>query len=240
MDNFAYTLQYKQYLKQFEYIFNEKYFRGINEKIIKNYKILIEEYNHTYDVSKNYGKSISCHRIKLLVNGNIIYENKSVFIVKPFFQYIKHKNENEYFVSGNDLLDFSVFNITKNQEYKYVNEYIINENYEGDCNNEFWYITEWKYNPKNNYVAINGQDGMNCETITIFDFTKPEKLPYHFRNLSQEIDKKYNDGTCTAMEWVENNGLLIKIGEEQTQEIIINEDEIEKVLNKMQKGAYIA
>ena len=87
MENYANSLQYKKYLEQFEYIFDKNYFKDKNEITIDNYyKIVIEEYNHFYNISKNYSKSVSCHQIKLYKHNIVIYENKCVFIPKPFFQ----------------------------------------------------------------------------------------------------------------------------------------------------------
>ena len=116
LTNFANSSEYKEFIQQFEYIFDEKYFKKkIDEITINpNYKISINEYNHTYYVRENYAKSISCHEIRLIRYDKTIYMNKIVFTVKPFFQYIKHENGNEYFICGSDLLDFSVYNITKN------------------------------------------------------------------------------------------------------------------------------
>ena len=91
---------------------------------------------------------------------------------------------------------------------------------------EFWYINEWIYNKNNNFVAINGQDGMNCSTITICDFTEPEKLPYNCVNLTPLIYKKHDTTTCNSKKWLEDNGLLIVIGEELSKEIIITENEL--------------
>jgi hypothetical protein len=232
MENFANSSKYKEYMKQFEYIFDEKYLKKkIDENIINQYyKISINEYNHTYNVAKNYAKSISCHEIRLLHNDKTIYTNKIVWTVQPFFQYIKHKNENEYFMCGSNLLFFSVYNITENTEYKYIDEYMANDDYDGDCNNEFWYITELIYNKNNNFIAINGQDGTNDPTVTICDFTEPEKLPYNCVNLSPIIYKEYGRRTCNSKKWLEDNSLLIVLDEKYSNEIIITENELKNML----------
>ena len=230
MDNYANSLEYKKYIEQFDYIFQKQYFKKVDEIVLNNnYKVLVINYNHTYQIGKNYYKSVSCQVFKLMDNDKVIYQTKAVF-GRPFLQYIKHKDNNEYFICGNNLLDFSVYNITKNDEYKYVNEHIINDNYHGYCNNDFWYITEWLYNKNTNFVAINGQDVMNCATVTIGNFIEPEKLLYSFVNLSSLLYRKYNEATCKAIKWLENNNLLVIIGEENSREVIITEDEINKII----------
>jgi hypothetical protein len=202
VDNFANTAQYYNYLNQFEYIFNEIYFKESKEIMINNdYKYQLKKYNHYYQVGKNYYYDVNCFGIMLLKNEKIIYETRTVF-GEPFCQYIKHKNGKEYFISGNDLLDFSVYNITENEEYKYVNECLINDDFTGDCNNEFWYITDLIYNEHNNFIAINGQDGMNESTVTICDFNEPDNLPYRFKNLTEIIYKKYKATCYKAIEWL--------------------------------------
>ena len=234
MKNYTDSIDYQLYLKKYDYIFDKVYFVNTEEiKLAENLSVLIENYNHSYKVSKNYGYSISCQKICLLKAGVEIYELKMVF-GKPFFQYIKHSNGNEYFICGNDLLDFSVFNISTNKENRFVSEYIINESTEEECNNEFWYIKEWIYNSKNNLVAINGQDGMNCSTITLCDFTEPDKFPLHFKNLIEFVYNTHNESACTTYGWKEND-LEIEIGEEHKQLIILKEKEILTLLVTVRK-----
>ena len=224
MENYANSLEYKKYLEQFNYIFRKTYYKNDNKIILyNNYNLSIKKYNHIYTIGKNYKKSVDCFEINLKKYNEIIFKTRTVFGI-PFFQYIKHKNNNEYFICGNDLLDFLVYNITKNEEYKYVNEYMINDNYEGNCNNEFLYITEWKYNKNNNFVAINGYDGYS-NIITIGDFSKPEKLPYNFQWLSP---KEYGFENCTAIGWLEDNNLSVLT--DGSKSIIITKNEIKNIL----------
>jgi hypothetical protein len=237
MKNYANSIEYQTYLKQYDYIFNNAYFVNNKEiKLTEKFKVFVENYNHSYHVSKNYGYSISCQKIHLLNNENkSIYQLKLVFGT-PFFQYIKHSNNDEYFICGNDLLDFSIFNISKNRETKFVSEYVVNDDTEEDCNNEFWYIKEWIYNPQNNLVAINGQDGMNCATVTVCDFTQPDKLPLIFKNLSQFVLAKHGDYTCRACQWTEENGLELIAREKNPQTMILEEREIFDLLNDKQQN----
>jgi hypothetical protein len=128
-------------------------------------------------------------------------------------------------------LDFSVYNITKNEKYKYVNEYVINRDFKGDHNDEFLWITEFIYNDRNNFIAINGRDITKKALVTVCDFNKPEMLPYKFMNLSEIIYKKYCDedssDSFSAAEWLPDNSLKIKIGRrENKKEIIIKENDI--------------
>ncbi|MDR2920344.1 MAG: hypothetical protein LBV72_13400 [Tannerella sp.] len=158
MRNYVNSIEYEKYRERYEYIFDKAYFINCKEvELTENLSVLVENYNHTYKTSKNYGHSISCQKFNLVKSDKVIYQLKMVF-GKPFFQYIKHSNNDEYFICGNDILDFSVFNISKNIENRFVSEYIVNDDAKGYFNNEFWYIKEWIYNPKNNLVAINGQD----------------------------------------------------------------------------------
>ncbi|MFD2556088.1 hypothetical protein [Sphingobacterium tabacisoli] len=173
MKNYANSIAYKEYLEQYNYIFEKAYYMGQeNHALTDNVKVVIENYNHSYDITHNYGKSISCQRIKLLdKTGNELFTTRFAF-GKLFYQYILPSNSSEYFIAGNDLMEFSIYNITKSEEYKFVSECRIDEESDEDCDNEFWYITEWIYNPENNLVAINGQDMYSISFFISYSFAK--------------------------------------------------------------------
>jgi len=233
MKNFANTIEYRQYVEKFEYIFDEQYY--IDFKIIQIsdcYKVKVKNYNHEYKVSKNYGYSISCQEITLLDSKeNMLFHTILVF-GKPFFDYVKHSNGNEYFICGNDLLNYTIYNISKNKSFNFVSEDVVNDYYDGDCDNEFWYITKWIYNPGSNMVAINGQDGMNCSTVTLCDFSEPDALPLKFENLS--FHSKFRD-LCGethiyALEWTTDGSLVLFVNEEKSQELILDKQLIENIM----------
>ncbi len=232
MKNYANSIAYEEYLEQYNYIFEKPYFVGQeSHSLSDDIKLIIDNYNHSYDITHNYGKSISCQSIKLLdKSGNELFTSRYAF-GKLFYQYILHSNNNAYFISGNDLMEFSIYNITKQEEYKFVSECRIEEESDEDCNNEFWYIKEWIYNPINNLIAINGQDMMNCSTVTIGDFTNPETLPLKFKNLYKILADQYEDGTCYATRWADNNCLELQVCEENTQTITLKEQQILEILN---------
>ncbi|MGE8292584.1 MAG: hypothetical protein ACN6ON_12930 [Sphingobacterium sp.] len=232
MKNYADSIEYKKYFGQYNYIFEKDYF--INQEthfLTDKIKLTIDNYNHAYNITTNYGKSISCQSITLSDKIDIqIFTSKYAF-GKLFYQYIRHSNNYEYFISGNDLMEFSIYNITKNKEYKFVSECRIDENSDDDCDNEFWYIKEWLYNPTNNLVAINGQDGMNCSTVTVCDFTNPEILPIKFKNLYKMLADEYKDGTCNAIGWTDSNFLELEVGEENSKIIKLTAQKILELLN---------
>lgn len=232
LKNYADSIEYKKYLEQYNYIFDKDYF--IDQEIhflTDEIKLIIDNYNHSYNLTHNYGKSISCQRLTLYDNhDNQLYTTRYAF-GKIFYQYIRHSNNNEYFVSGNDLMEYAIYNITKNKAYKFVSECRIDENSEEDCDNEFWYIKEWLYNPANNLIAIHGQDGMNCSTVTVCDFTNPEILPLKFKNLYKIIADHCQDGTCSAKRWTDNNLLELEVCEENSKIIYLSAQEIIALLN---------
>ena len=232
MKNYANIIEYERYLEQYNYIFDENYLKSQEEHILTDkIKLLVDNFNHSYYVTDNFGYSISCQTLQLFDKGERqIFSCKYAF-GKLFYQYIRHSNENEYFISGNDLLEYSIYNITKNEEFKFISECRIDEDSEEDCDNEFWYIKKWIYNPKNNLVAINGQDGMNSKTVTLCEFTNPEIVPLKFKNLYKTIAAKGKYGICNAIGWTENNNLEIEVGEEQRVLINLTETEIVSLLN---------
>lgn len=233
MKNFADSIAYEKYFEQYEYIFEKAYFVDQEvHSLTDEFKLIIDNYNHSYDITHNYGKSISCQNIKLFdKTGCQIFTSRYAF-GKLFYQYIRHSNNNEYLISGNDLMEFSIYNITKNEEYKFVSECRIDEDSDEDCDNEFWYIREWIYNPINNLVAINGQDLMNCATVTVCDFAYPEVLPLKFKNLYKTLADRYDDGTCNAVGWTDDNCLELDVCEENSKNVKLTAQKISELLIK--------
>lgn len=231
MKNCADNIEYKNYLDQYNYIFEKSYFIKQEIHILTDeMKLFIDHYNHSYAITDKYGKSINAQKLILLNKQNEpIYTTKYAF-GKLFYHYIRHSNNNEYLISGNDLMEFSVYNITKKEEYRFVSECRIDEDSEAACDNEFWYIKEWIYNPINNVVAINGPDGMNCSTVTICDLTTPEQLPIKFRNLCNSLAVDGEAEICTAIRWTKENALELEVGEENPKILLLTEQKIVDLL----------
>ncbi len=226
--NVAGSLACKEYFEGFDYIFSQKYFqKSESVSIADKYKISIDYYNHSYMVTKNSGYSISCQYLALTdIENQLLYSYKNVF-GKLFYHYLAHSNGNEYLMCGLDLMEFSIYNISKNDESRFVSICRVDDDSGDDCQNEFWYITTLLYNPSNNFVAINGQDGMNCATVTLCDFSDPDDFSsIKAISLGTFVAEKYDDPTCIALEWNENNDLLLNVCEEDGKDVLLSEKEI--------------
>lgn len=209
MENFAGTVEHLKYLQQFEYIFSDLYFiKDLSEKIDEKYSLTIKEYNHTYEASNKFGYSISCQEYYLYNEKNELLFNTKFCFGRSFFKYLKHVNRNDYFICGNDLCDFTIFNITANIEHRFISGDLLFENYKPGCSNGFWYVTTLLYYPNGNFLVVNGQDTMNREMCVVCDFSNPDQVPYKNKSLSV-----FCDDSCTAIKFTET-GLLIGIGED--------------------------
>lgn len=231
-ENIAYSAEYEKYVDQFSYIFHNVYFthQEVNS-LSDNYKVVIDHFNHTYNISEKAGYSISCQLIVLMNRfEKKIYEYKSVF-GKSFHYYLVHSNHNEYFICGNGLNQYAIFNITKNVEHIFADKCIVGKQW---CNSEFWYIWEMQYNPKNNLLFINGQDMMNCPTVTIADLTNPEVVPLKTKNLGSylvTLDNEY--AFCKALSWNVDNSLTLEVGEEDPVVMNLTEMQIIEIMRDL-------
>jgi len=156
--NVANTEASRIYSEKYDYIFADEYFTDEQSfDLTDNYSLTIKNFNHSYDVSRNYGYSISCQQLFLKDKQNVLFSSRFSF-GKLFHHYLLHSNNNEYLICGHDLLEFTVYNISKDIKYRFLNICSIDTDSKEDCQNEFWYITTIFYNPDNNLMAINGQD----------------------------------------------------------------------------------
>ncbi|WP_378411150.1 hypothetical protein [Rhodocytophaga aerolata] len=229
--NIANSIAYMKYVSQFDYIFSKAFFT--HQELIAlsgNYKVVIDYFNHTYTISEKVGCSVSCQLIIVLNRWDkILYQYKNVF-GNPFHYYFCHSNSSEYLMCGADLLQFTIFNITKNKAHTFADKCIIDKQ---ECISEFWYISGMQYNRSNNLLFINGQDMMNCPTVTIADLTNPEIVPLHTKNLGSFLAKLDNDyAFCKAVNWNSNNSLTLEVGEENTQVVTLTENQLFGILEE--------
>ncbi|NDV96296.1 hypothetical protein D0T84_15445 [Dysgonomonas sp. 521] len=223
--------------EKYKYIFSEEYFKdrttvGLNP----DYNLVIENYNHSYKVSTNYGYHIDCQNILLQdKSSDTLFSTRFTF-GKLFYHYLLHSNNNEYLVCGYDLLEFAVYDITNKTEHQFFDICNLDEDSEEDCQNEFWYIKKLFYNAENNLLAITGQDGMNVSTVTVCDFSNPDDFfSYRATNLGKYINDTYGDYCCSAHGWA-GNKLQLSVCEENSMYIDLDESEIISLINMRIKG----
>lgn len=106
---------------------------------------------------------------------------------------ISHDNGNDYFITSEDIQGFSLYNLTSRRILKYFP----NEAYKG-------LSFSWKYvypSPNAKYLAVFGSYLNSDLILFIYDFNKPEKIPYNVKKIYYFIEE-FSD-----MRWINDESL---------------------------------
>lgn len=187
-NNVAYTNEYLEYRKQFDYIFIDKYKRGSDKiKQLKDGRqTLITSYyvDDSYEVSKYY-----VHTSKTLVlgcNNNTVAEIRNIIHSVDFFSEVEHSNGKRYLLFSIDVFGYSIMDLSNYEVYHYIPE----ESFKGDEETFIW--TNVLYCSKNNTIAVDGCFWAAPSGTNIYDFSIPERLPYEMLYSSYDMDGEAN------------------------------------------------
>lgn len=228
MKNYAESEEYKADLLKYDYIFSEKY--HIKDETISLTPLITLEINYFHHLTED--DSIGC-QIATLKNqtNDILFRNKTVW-GHLFYQYIKHSNGKEYFITGSGLKTYVLYNITDNVSMQYVSGNTADQK-EFNGGAQYWYLVDLKYNPENNMVAVNGQDILNCSRISIFEFKDESSFPFRFHEISGLIFDHDEGENHVAQKWVNGNFLQVEVTEQHRNILLLSEAEISNyVVNK--------
>jgi hypothetical protein len=183
--NMAYTSEYQEYRKKFEYIFNDKYESySVEEKQLLNCELIIKTTyysDESYEVLKH--NVLTSQTEVTYNNGKIITVIKNIDSQVDLFSIIEHSDGKKYLVFTIDLYGYSVMDLSDYRIYHYIPE----ESFKLNAETFIW--TEVLYCKKNNFLAVYGCFWA-CPYDTIFlDFTNPIEMPnkqicsaYDFKN----------------------------------------------------------
>lgn len=107
---------------------------------------------------------------------DIIEKNSYLF----WSSLVSHDNGNDYFITSEDIQGFSLYNISKRRVIKYYPD----EAYKG-------LAFSWKYvypSPNAKYLAVFGSYLDSDLILYIYDFNKPEKIPYNIKKIYYFIE----------------------------------------------------
>ncbi len=228
--NIADSPAYQSYRRQFEYIFQDAYFTHSSaDDLSEQYRLEIHHYNHTEWLSEKSMRSISCQKAALVSQaGETIFQYKNVF-GRLFHRYLRHSNNQEYFICGNDPEQYAVCNITQKKAREYVGRCVLEPEH---CSTHFWYVREVLYDPGTDLIAFNAQDVMNCPTVTVGDWARPAVVPIKMASLGLYLNRHYEDGYfCNALGWKDGN-LQLDVGEEVSQTVFLPQEQIREILAK--------
>lgn len=216
--NAAYTNEYLEYRKQFDYIFVDKYKSDDDE--VKN----LSDGKHTLVISYYYDEShevlqynVCASKTQVLdSSGTTVAEVSNISYSVDFFSEVEHSNGKRYLLFSIDLYGYSIMDLSNYKVYHYIPE----ESFTGHEETFIW--TDALYCCKNNILAVDGCIWASPWSTYFFDFTNPVKLPYDLICSSYDMDGDLNiSSDVTPMRWNDDGTMVIKccVDEEGTKEI---------------------
>lgn len=215
MENYADTIEYEKYMAEYDYLFEKSYFvknKGIT--LSDEFRVSIDEYGTQVEPDQHFIHDIHGEQFQLLDRqGKVIYSDKYIFS-RVYYTYIRHSNQNEYFICGENLSNLSIYNITERKLQRLVCSCVIDDDFKDQCAQGYQCFLDWIYNPNNNLLAIKFYFYEVGMTVAICDFSKPDELPLQVKDLNLKIISHYNDGYTQQFRWTEENNLEIQIPED--------------------------
>ncbi len=210
-NNVAYTKEYVEYRKQFDYIFVDKYKNDDDEvKSLSDGKhtLVTSYYNDESHEVLQYNVSTSKTRV-LDSSGATVAEVRNISYSVDFFSEVEHSNGKRYLLFSIDLYGYSIMDLSNYKVYHYIPE-------ESFKSNETFIWTDVRYCSKNNILAVEGCFWACPSSVEFYEFAKPEEFPLKRICTSYEMaDELDIDSDVTPLRWNDDGRIVIECYEDK-------------------------
>lgn len=213
------TDKYKDLVKQYLYLENEKYFE--EEKVVQitdEFSLVEKSYLHADGI-----RQICLSRNFLQRNGKTIYSYLSIDgHHNSYKELIYHRNGHRYYPYHVDLYGISYIDVDTLEKYNYIPRGYDN-NYGVVCGESF-IITNLYYDPNTNLVAYEGCYWAGTFDVMVGDLTHPLNFNPHLVSVHEWLDPEYEEfefGDIDFEKWNENS-LTVKIDSNEFRDVKLN------------------
>lgn len=234
MNNMSYkniydTEEYKKYIQQDEYVFDEKYFRETKcYTLPESYTLEIKIYDDTVQKDKQY-RVTKAHAEKCTIKKSekILYEYCCFYNHPRYFtEFIYHQNGHRYFPFHINLYGISYLDIDTLETFNYIPEGYPHL-YPAPMGESF-IITDIHYDKNTNLIAYGGCYWGGGGEVMVGDFSNPLNFNPHLINIHTILDPDYdNIEDIDFKEWHDGK-LYVKC---DSKENFINIQELKNMLN---------
>lgn len=221
--NVAYTDEYREYEKKFEYIFNSKYMsKDTNEIQLPDGKHVLKTYYYFDDSHQVSEYSVEASKTEVLdLKGNIVTELKNIDHHVDFFSMVEHSNGKNYLLFSTQLYGYSVLDLSDLSTYHFIPAESFKEN------KETFIWTNVLYCAQNDILAVDGCYWACPFSTYFFDFSDPTKIPLEEVCNSYDMDGEVNiDMDVTPLRWNSDGTIVIKCWIDEQ-----GEKEVEKTID---------
>lgn len=220
--NIAYTEEYQNHRKKFDYLFDDKYKCDDSRAITildGKFCLIINYYSDpSYQVFKY---NVSTSKTEIYdTEGKKITEFRNVDHHVDFYSVVEHSNGRHYLFFSIDLYGYSVMDLSNFNTYHYIPK----ESFSDLGETFIW--TKVLYCKVNNIIAVDGCIWAFPYGTEFYDFSVPEEFPYKLIYTSHEMDGEIDiNSDVTPLRWTEDGKIVL--------ECCLNKDEptIEKTID---------
>jgi hypothetical protein len=216
--NVAYTNEYQEHKKKFEYIFNKKFMsKDINERKLPDGKHILKTYYYSDDSHQVSEYNVRASKTDVLdLRGNIVTELKNIDYHVDFFSMVEHSNGKNYLLFSTELYGYSVLDLSDLSTYHFIPAESFKEH------KETFIWTSVLYCAQNNILAVDGCYWACPSSTYFFDFSHPTKIPLKELYNSYDMDDELNiDTDVIPLRWNNDGTIVLKcyIDEEGEKEV---------------------
>jgi hypothetical protein len=220
--NIAYSNEYQEYRKTFDYVFQDKYRTEIEE-------IPLTDGNHILRISYFNDESYECSQYPVHTSQTEVYDNNFNKVAEfrninhsvNFYSVVEHSNGKNYLIFSIDLYGYSNMNL----ENYHIYNFIPKDSFKGEAETFIW--TDICYSKKHNILAVDGCYWACPSSAEFFDFSNPENLPYEKILSSYDIEGELNINTdVIPIRWDDDGSIVLKCCIDTE-----GNDEVEKVVD---------
>lgn len=222
--NVAYSKEYQEFRKTFDYVFQEKYKIKEEKQVLSDGKhtIHISYFNdESYEFSKYWVHTTLTEIFDSRLNK--VSEFKNINQHVNLYSVIEHSNGKSYLIFSIDVFGYSIMDLSNYKVYHFIPEESFREN------EETFIWTDVYYCKSNNILAVGGCYWAWPFSSEFFDFSSPESLPYKRLYSSNDMEGEIIiDAEVTPLRWNDDGTIVLKcctdndgeVEEERTVDIV--------------------
>ena len=216
-NNIAYSNEYQEHRKTFDYVFQDKYKTEIEE-------VPLTDGKHILRISYFTDESCEYNQYRVYASETEVFDNnfnkvadfRNINHSVDFYSVVEHSNGKNYLVFSIDLYGYSVMDL----ENYHVCNFVPEESFKGEGETFIW--TDICYSKKHNILAVDGCYWACPSSVEFFDFSTPENLPYEKILSSYDMEGLLNiDTDVIPIRWNDEGSIVLKccIDSESTNEV---------------------
>jgi hypothetical protein len=209
--NVAYTKEYQDHKRQFDYIFNDEYKSNeVEEKTLLDGKYLLKTHYFSDSSHKVFKYNLNTSKTEVYdINGVQVAEFRNIDHHIDFFEVVEHSNGKNYLFFSTDLYGYSVMDLSDYGTYHYIPE----ASFIGE---ETFIWTNVMYCKGNNIIAVDGCYWACPSSIEFYDFSNPEEFPLKRICTSYDMEDELNiNSDVTPLRWNDDGTIVLECYEDE-------------------------